>query len=104
MTDPTGFLPLLNAAREAEGLPPLTFDDDLSAYAARNNAQQHRFNRIGHFTKPPRASQCAGMAESAADLLHALLNDPPHRVILMRDTATRCGVGRASEYWTVNVV
>jgi hypothetical protein len=101
-TDPYGFAAILNQYRAAAGLAPLTYDHDLSAWAAQNNVAQN--NRgIGHHVTANCYQNCAWNTPDAASTAEEWMNSRGHRANMLTPSATRFGIAYGpGPYWTMN--
>ena len=100
--DPHGFTAMLNRLRATVGLGPVAYDQDLSAWAARNNAAQcHR--GLGHHVNPNCLQNSAWNTPDASSTLSTWLNSPGHRENLLSPEITRVGLAHGpGPYWTMN--
>lgn len=100
--DPHGFTAMLNRLRATVGLGPVAFDQDLSAWAAQNNAAQcHR--GLGHHVNPNCLQNSAWNTPDASSTLSTWLNSPGHRENLLAPEITRVGLAHGpGPYWTMN--
>jgi len=100
--DPYGFAALLNTYRAAAGLPPLAYDNDLSAWASQNNAEQAG-RGLGHHVNPNCFQNCAWNTPDAASTAGEWMNSPAHRANMLSPTVTRYGIAYGpGPYWTLN--
>ena len=99
-TDPYGFVDWLNATRSGEGLEPVAYDAELSAWAARNNDEQAR-RGLGHYVTGPARRQNAGRGPFAA-MGPLWMASPPHRDALLDPTIRRAGIAGSGGFWTFN--
>lgn len=99
--DPSGFVPLLNAARAQRGLAPVAFDPNLAAHAGHNNALQAAHG-LGHHAMA-QAGQCAAAAFDGTMALGMWAASPAHASILFSPGATTCGFAVGGGWATANV-
>lgn len=98
--DPYGFVNWLNATRAQYGLRPVGYDQNLTNWAAQNNAQQNA-RGIGHFVMGPARRQNSAMGNSAS--IGAMwMASPAHRAALLDPTISFVGIAGAGAYWTFN--
>jgi hypothetical protein len=100
-TDPYGFGPLLNQHRAALGLPALVYHQQLTDWAAVNNAEQNRLGS-GHHYMPVHGQVAAWNYDDGADVLGGWLRSPAHRAVILGQ-ATQYGIHQMGRYWTANV-
>lgn len=98
--DPYGFLNWLNATRAQYGLSAVGWDQNLSNWAAQNNAQQNA-RGIGHFVMGPARRQNSAMGNSAS-IGSMWMNSPAHRAALLDPSIRFIGLAGAGAYWTFN--
>ena len=100
--DPYGFAVILNSYRASAGLPPLSYDPNLTAWASQNNAaQSHR--GLGHHILPGCLQNCGWNQSSIWAIATSWMNSPGHRQNLLSPTATRYGIAHGpGPYWTMN--
>jgi uncharacterized protein YkwD len=100
--DPYGFVSILNAYRASAGLPPVSSDENLSAWASHNNAAQCR-KGIGHHINPNCFQNCGWNYASAWDVTQGWMNSPGHRRNMLSPWITRVGIAYGpGPYWTMN--
>lgn len=98
--DPYGFVNWLNATRAQYGLRPVGYDQNLTNWAAQNNAQQSA-RGIGHFVMGPARRQNSAMGNYAS--IGAMwMASPAHRAALLDPTISFVGIAGAGAYWTFN--
>ena len=97
--DPYGFLSWLNATRASYGLGAVSYDPNLSNWAAMNNDQQMA-RGLGHFVMGParRQNSAAGGGFPGA----MWMGSPAHREALLDPTISWIGIAAAGAYWTFN--
>ena len=101
-TDSYGFAAILNQHRAAHGLAPLTYDHDLSAWAAQNNVAQSS-RGIGHHVTINCYQNCAWNTPDAASTAEEWMNSRGHRANMLEPSATRFGIAYGpGPYWTMN--
>jgi hypothetical protein len=101
-SDPYRFTTMLNHLRAAIGLQPVSYDDDLTAWAAQNNAAQCR-RGLGHHVNPNCYQNSAWNTPDASSTLETWLNSPGHRENLLSAEITRVGLAYGpGPYWTMN--
>ncbi len=100
--DPYGFTQILNAYRASAGLPPVYYDETLSAWASQNNAAQCR-RGIGHHVNPGYFQNCGWNYASAWEVANGWLHSPGHRDNMLRPGISRFGIAYGpGPYWTLN--
>jgi hypothetical protein len=101
--DPYGFIAILNQIRSQYGLAPVTYDPDLSGWAAQNNLVQSQ-RGMGHYIVKGGQNAAQGQT-SAAQVAREWMNSSGHRVtMLMPGTGLRAGIAYGpGNYWTLNV-
>jgi uncharacterized protein YkwD len=98
--DPYGFVNWLNATRAQYGLRSVGYDQNLTNWAAQNNAQQNA-RGMGHFIMGPARRQNSAMGNYAS--IGAMwMASPAHRAALLDPTISFVGVAGAGAYWTFN--
>lgn len=98
--DPAGFINWLNATRAQYGLRSVGHDQNLTNWAAQNNAHQV-VRGIGHFVMGPARRQNAAMGNYAA--IGAMwMSSPAHRAALLDPTISAIGLAGDGRYWTFN--
>ncbi len=98
--DPYGFVNWLNATRAQYGLRAVGYDQNLTNWAAQNNAQQNA-RGLGHFVMGPARRQNSAMGSSAS--IGAMwMSSPAHRAALLDPTISFVGIAGAGAYWTFN--
>jgi hypothetical protein len=102
-TDPYGFAAVLNGYRAGAGLPPLSYDHELSAWAAQNNAVQLE-RGIGHHVTINCYQNCAWNTPDAASSGQEWMNSRGHRKNMLQASASRFGIAFGpGPYWTLNI-
>jgi uncharacterized protein YkwD len=101
------FFKAINELREAHGLNPLEYDEDLESQAEDNNDAMAARGTVGHFAHGgyevangmwgQRASDDDSIADAAADSLYG---STPHRNIILNPTLTRMGAAAGRNYQT----
>jgi hypothetical protein len=100
--DPYGFAAILNEYRSSAGLPPVSYDPSLSAWASQNNEVQHR-RGIGHHVNPNCNQNCAYNTQDAVSTAEEWMNSPGHRANLLSPSISRFGIAYGpGPYWTLN--
>jgi|GEM_PF-3525294 len=101
-SDPYGFAAILNTYRASAGLPPLSYEPDLSNWAANNNVEQA--NRgLGHHVNPNCFQNCAWNTPDAASVASAWMESPGHRANMLSPSVSRFGIAYGpGPYWTMN--
>jgi hypothetical protein len=101
-TDLYGFAAIINQIRAEAGLPPLAYDHDLTAWAARNNEEQ--VNRgLGHHVSPNCYQNCAWNTTDAASTADAWMNSRGHRATMLSPAISSFGIAYGpGPYWTMN--
>ncbi len=97
--DPYGFLSWLNSMRASYGLGPVSYDQNLSNWAAMNNDQQNA-RGLGHFVMGPARRQNAAMGGGFPGAMW--MASPAHRAALLDPTISWIGIAAAGAYWTFN--
>jgi hypothetical protein len=100
-TDPYGFGTLLNQHRATLGLPALSHDQQLTDWAAVNNAEQQKLGS-GHHYMPVHGQVAAWNYDDGADVLGGWLRSPAHREVIL-GKGTQYGIHQMGRYWTANV-
>jgi hypothetical protein len=101
-TDPYGFAALLNNYRASAGLPPVSYDVDLSAWASQNNLAQNA-RGLGHHVNPGCFQNSGWNYADAWSLIVGWINSPAHRDTLLSRSVTRFGIAYGpGPYWTLN--
>ena len=98
--DPYGFVNWLNATRAQYGLRPVGYDQNLTNWAAQNNAQQNA-RGLGHFVMGPARRQNSAMGNYAS-IGGMWMASPAHRAALLDPTISFVGIAGAGAYWTFN--
>lgn len=98
--DPHGFTAWLNGIRSQYGLAPVAYDENLSAWANMNNAQQNSYG-LGHHVMGPARRQNSAMG-SAASIGAQWLASPPHAAALLDPSIRVIGIAGMGAYWTFN--
>jgi uncharacterized protein YkwD len=98
--DGYGFLGWLNSTRASYGLPPVSYDANLSNWAAMNN-QQQAARGMGHFVMGPARRQNAAMG-AYGNIGQMWMNSPAHRAALLDPTIRAIGIAGLGAYWTFN--
>jgi cysteine-rich secretory family protein len=98
--DPYGFLAWLNSTRTAWGLPVVGYDQNLTNWAAMNNAQQ-QVRGLGHHLMGPARRQNAAVG-NAASIGFQWMSSPAHRAALLDPTIRYIGIAGLGVYWTFN--
>jgi Cysteine-rich secretory protein family len=102
-TDPYGFAAILNTYRAHAGLSPLAYDQELSAWAANNNAEQAT-RGIGHHVVPNCYQNCAWNTPDASSVGQAWMESRGHRANMLNGSVTRFGIAFGpGPYWTMNL-
>ena len=101
-TDPQGFTSWLNATRASYGLPAVSHDENLAAWAGVNNS--HQLARgIGHHIMGPARRQNAGWSPAGLPRVNAdWMASPGHRDGLLDPTIRTIGIAGTGDYWTFN--
>jgi hypothetical protein len=100
--DPYGFAAILNNYRALAGLPLLSYDPDLSSWAAQNNAAQTNYG-LGHHVNPNCRQNSAWNVYDAASVAAAWMNSPGHRATMLDPWISRFGIAYGpGPYWTMN--
>ncbi len=97
--DPYGFLSWLNATRASYGLGAVSYDQNLSNWAAMNNDQQMA-RGLGHFVMGPARRQNSAMGGGFPGAMW--MGSPAHRAALLDPTISWIGIAAAGAYWTFN--
>jgi hypothetical protein len=101
-TDSYGFAAILNGYRAAAGLPPLTYDHELSAWAAHNNSEQSS-RGLGHHVNPNCHQNCAWNLSDATSVAELWMNSPGHRATMLSPSVSHFGIAFGpGPYWTMN--
>ena len=79
--DPTGFVGLLNQARQARGLTAVAYDAAAVAVAAQNNSLQLAYG-LGHWATGGLGQVAAVGAGDARSALAMWISSPPHYALL----------------------
>ncbi|WP_169975027.1 CAP domain-containing protein [Tautonia rosea] len=98
--DPHGFTAWLNGIRSQYGLAPVAYDENLSAWANMNNAQQNS-RGLGHHVMGPARRQNSAMG-SAASIGAQWLASPAHAAALLDPSIRVIGIAGMGAYWTFN--
>jgi uncharacterized protein YkwD len=98
--DPYGFVGWLNATRAQYGLRAVGYDQNLTNWAAQNNAQQNA-RGMGHFVMGPARRQNSAMGNYAS-IGSMWMASPAHRAALLDPTISFVGIAGAGAYWTFN--
>jgi uncharacterized protein YkwD len=98
--DPYGFLGWLNSTRASYGLPAVSYDANLSNWAAMNNNQQAA-RGMGHFVMGPARRQNAAMG-AFGNIGSMWMNSPAHRAALLDPSIRAIGIAGLGAYWTFN--
>lgn len=99
--DPYGFVSILNGIRAQNGLPPVAYDENLSAWAAQNNASQSQFG-LGHFVNPGSYQNSGWNYPDAASVAAGWMASPGHRMAMLA-LVSRVGIAYGpGPYWTMN--
>ena len=100
--DSYGFAAVLNQYRVSAGLPPLAYDEQLSNWAAHNNAAQAH-KGIGHHVVPNCTQYCAWNTPDAVRTAGEWMNSPSHRANMLSPSASKFGIAFGpGPYWTMN--
>jgi uncharacterized protein YkwD len=99
--DPYGFVNWLNATRAQYGLRAVGHDQNLTNWAAQNNAQQNGRRTMGHFVMGPARRQNSAMGNYAS-IGGMWMASPAHRAALLDPTISFVGIAGAGAYWTFN--
>ena len=97
--DPYGFISWLNSTRASYGLGPVSYDANLSNWAAMNNNQQLA-RGLGHFVMGPARRQNSAMGGGFPGAMW--MASPAHRAALLDPTISWIGIAAAGAYWTFN--
>lgn len=101
-SDPYGFAAYLNQYRAAAGLPALSYDHELSAWASQNNLAQLGHG-IGHHVVPNCYQNCAWNTPDAASTADEWMRSRGHRQNMLSSSVTRFGIAFGpGPYWTMN--
>jgi hypothetical protein len=100
-TDEARFVALVNAAREKNGVAPLTVDDELTALARSWASQMAAAGRISHADPISegvtadwaKLGENVGKGPSVDPIMDAFIASPGHYANLMDPAFTRIGVG-----------
>ncbi len=98
-SDPYGFLSWLNSTRASYGLGAVSYDQNLSNWAAMNNDQQMA-RGLGHFVMGPARRQNSAMGSGFPGAMW--MGSPAHRAALLDPTISWIGIAAAGAYWTFN--
>lgn len=98
--DPYGFTAWLNGVRAQYGLSAVSYDENLSAWANMNNAQQNSMG-LGHHVMGPARRQNSAMGSSAS-IGSQWLASPAHADALLDPTIRAIGIAGMGAYWTFN--
>jgi uncharacterized protein YkwD len=98
--DPYGFVNWLNATRAQYGLRAVGYDQNLTNWAAQNNAQQNA-RGLGHFVMGPARRQNSAMGNYAS-IGSMWMASSAHRAALLDPTISFVGIAGAGAYWTFN--
>lgn len=100
--DPYGFMACLNAYRAFAGLAPLSYDPDLSTWAAHNNVAQTSYG-LGHHVNPNCCQNSAWNVHDAASVAAAWMQSPGHRANMLNPSISSFGIAYGpGPYWTMN--
>lgn len=98
--DPYGFVNWLNSTRAQYGLRAVGYDQNLTNWAAQNNAQQNS-RGMGHHVMGPARRQNSAVGNYAS--IGAMwMASPAHRAALLDPTISFVGIAGAGAYWTFN--
>ena len=101
-SDPYGFAAHFNTYRAAAGLPPVSYDPNLSNWASHNNVAQTR-RGLGHFVNPNCFQNCAWNITDAATAAQMWMNSTGHRENMLSPNISRFGIAYGpGPYWTLN--
>jgi uncharacterized protein YkwD len=101
--DPYGFAGILNSYRASAGLPPVSYDPNLSAWASQNNAAQCS-QGLGHHIMSNFFQNCGWNQSSVWDIARSWMNSPGHAQNMLSPSATRFGIAYGpGPYWTMNL-
>ncbi|WP_169976671.1 CAP domain-containing protein [Tautonia rosea] len=101
--DPYGFSAIINNYRASAGLPPLSYDPNLSAWASQNNAAQCS-RGLGHHIMANFFQNCGYNQTSVFDIAISWMNSPGHAQNMLAPSATRFGIAYGpGPYWTMNL-
>ena len=98
--DPYGFTNWLNGVRAQYGLSAVGYDQNLTNWAAMNNAQQNA-RGIGHFVMGPARRQNSAMG-GYGSIGSMWMNSPGHRAALLDPSIRWIGLAGSGMYWTFN--
>ena len=100
--DPYGFAAHFNYYRAVAGLPPVSYDPNLSNWASHNNVAQTR-RGLGHFVNPNCFQNCAWNITDAATAAQTWMNSTGHRENMLSPNISRFGIAYGpGPYWTLN--
>ena len=94
-------LPMLNAERASEGLPPLTEDAALTARATAWSQVMAEEERAFH--SPGAVRENVGRGPSVSSIHAALMSSPGHRAHIMNPEHTRVGIGIVERDGTIYI-
>lgn len=101
--DPYGFAAILNSYRASAGLPPVSYDPNLSAWASQNNAAQCS-RGLGHHILSNFFQNCGWNQSSVAAIARSWMTSPAHAQNMLAPSATRFGIAYGpGPYWTMNL-
>ena len=101
-SDPYGFAAHFNYYRAVAGLPPVSYDPNLSNWASHNNVAQTR-RGLGHFVNPNCFQNCAWNITDAATAAQMWMNSTGHRENMLSPNISRFGIAYGpGPYWTLN--
>lgn len=101
--DPYGFNAIINNYRASAGLPPVSYDPNLSAWASQNNAAQCSMG-LGHHVLQGFFQNCGYNQASVLDIAHSWMASPGHAQNMLTPSASRFGIAYGpGPYWTLNM-
>ena len=98
--DPYGFTAWLNGIRASYGLGAVSYDPNLSNWAAMNNDQQAA-RGLGHHVMGPARFQNSAMG-GFPGVESMWMASPAHRAALLDPTISFIGIAGAGAWWTFN--
>ena len=100
--DPYGFAAMINNYRASAGLPPLSYDPNLAAWASQNNAAQCS-RGLGHHILPNCFQNCGWNQSTVWSIFQSWTTSPAHARNMLAPSATRYGIAFGpGPYWTMN--
>jgi uncharacterized protein YkwD len=99
--DPYGFQGIINRFRNSMGLRSLSYDPNLSSWAAQNNTAQTS-RGMGHHVNPGFFQNAGWNYANAQHVFQGWQGSPGHRAAMVANV-TSYGIHKLGPYWTLNL-